>query len=87
MARKNRIRVVYVTSSKFKKEENEAFIRECMIENGARIDDVFEFDIRPVPIQEILNVDLSVIGIGGGCFRIQPTEGALHSGARRAGFF
>jgi XTP/dITP diphosphohydrolase len=58
---KNRIRVVYVTSSKFKKEENEAFIRECSLTSGARIDDVFEFDIRPVPIQEILNVDLSVM--------------------------
>jgi inosine/xanthosine triphosphate pyrophosphatase family protein len=58
---KSRIRVVYVTSSQFKKEENEAFIRECSLGNGARIDDVFEFDIRPVPIQEILNVDLSVM--------------------------
>ncbi len=61
MAMKNRIRVVYVTSSKFKKEENEAFIRECSLANGARIGDVFEFDIRPVPIQEILNVDLLVM--------------------------
>jgi inosine/xanthosine triphosphate pyrophosphatase family protein len=58
---KSRIRVVYVTSSQFKKEENEAFIRECSLGNGARIADVFEFDIRPVPIQEILNVDLSVM--------------------------
>src|ERR1035441_10052940 len=61
MATKNRIRIVYVTSSKFKKEENETFLRECSLGNGARIDDVFEFDIRPVPIQEILNVDLSVM--------------------------
>lgn len=58
---KNKIRVVYVTSSPFKREENTAFIHECTLKNGARIDDVFDFDIRPVPIQEILNVDLSVM--------------------------
>jgi inosine/xanthosine triphosphate pyrophosphatase family protein len=61
MATKSRIRVVYVTSSKFKKEENDAFLRECVLPDGRRIDDVFEFDIRPVPIQEILNVDLAVM--------------------------
>ncbi|HLJ48978.1 MAG TPA: non-canonical purine NTP pyrophosphatase [Bryobacteraceae bacterium] len=61
MATKSRIRIVYVTSSKFKKEENETFLRECSLANGTRVDDVFEFDIRPVPIQEILNVDLSVM--------------------------
>jgi inosine/xanthosine triphosphate pyrophosphatase family protein len=61
MAAKRKISVVYVTSSKFKKEENEAFVRECALSDGRRVDDVFEFDIRPVPIQEILNVDLSVM--------------------------
>ena len=61
MAKKNRIRVVYVTSSPFKKEESETFLRECSLANGTRIDEAFEFDIRPVPIQEILNVDLSVM--------------------------
>jgi inosine/xanthosine triphosphate pyrophosphatase family protein len=50
-----------VTSSKFKKEENDAFLRECTLSDGRRINDVFEFDIRPVPIQEILNVDLAVM--------------------------
>ena len=58
---KNRIRVVYVTSSRFKKEENEAFLREATLGNGVRVDELFEFDIRPVPIQEILNVDLAVM--------------------------
>ena len=61
MAIKNRIRVVYVTNSDFKKEENEVFLRECALPDGRRIDDVFEFDIRPVPIQEILDVDLTVM--------------------------
>jgi hypothetical protein len=61
MDTRNRIRVVYVTSSKFKKEENEAFLRECVLHDGRRVNDVFEFDIRPVPIQEILNVDLAVM--------------------------
>jgi inosine/xanthosine triphosphate pyrophosphatase family protein len=61
MDTRNRIRVVYVTSSKFKKEENEAFLRECVLHDGRRVNDVFEFDIRPVPIQEIPNVDLAVM--------------------------
>jgi inosine/xanthosine triphosphate pyrophosphatase family protein len=61
MCRKSRIRVVYVTSSKFKKEENEVFLQEYMLSDGSRVDDLFEFDIRPVPIQEILNVDLAVM--------------------------
>jgi XTP/dITP diphosphohydrolase len=61
MAISSRIRVVYVTSSQFKKEENETFLRECVLHDGRRVNDVFEFDIRPVPIQEILNVDLAVM--------------------------
>ncbi len=61
MTADERIRVVYVTSNKFKREENEAFLRECALADGRRINDVFEFDIRPVPIQEILNVDLAVM--------------------------
>jgi XTP/dITP diphosphohydrolase len=61
MTKSSKIRVVYVTSSKFKKEENEVFVRECALKSGARIDEVFDFDIRPVPIQEILNVDLRVM--------------------------
>lgn len=61
MTKDSKIRVVYVTSSKFKKEENEIFARECALNSGARVDEVFEFDIRPLPIQEILNVDLRVM--------------------------
>lgn len=61
MAAKNKITVVYVTSSEFKKEENQVFLRECVLSDGRRIHDVFEFDIRPVPIQEILDVDLTVM--------------------------
>jgi inosine/xanthosine triphosphate pyrophosphatase family protein len=61
MTRMSRINVVYVTSSDFKREENEIFVRECTLANGRRINEVFEFEIRPVPIQEILNVDLAVM--------------------------
>ncbi len=58
---KNKISVVYVTSSEFKREENQAFVQECVLTDGRRVNEVFEFDIRPVPIQEILNVELSVM--------------------------
>jgi len=61
MPKINKIRIVYVTSSAYKREENETFARQCVLPDGRRIDEVFEFDIRPVPIQEILNVDLAVM--------------------------
>lgn len=61
MATVEKVRVVYVTSSRFKKDENQTFIRECVLQDGRRIDEVFEFDIQVVPIQEILNVDISVM--------------------------
>jgi inosine/xanthosine triphosphate pyrophosphatase family protein len=61
VADKSKIRVVYVTSSSFKSEENAVFVQECCLSNGQRIHEVFEFDIKPVPIQEILNVDLAVM--------------------------
>src|ERR1700733_15807653 len=55
---KTRIKIVYITKSGFKKDENDVFVRTCTLSNGQRIEDVFEFEIRRVPIQEILNVDL-----------------------------
>lgn len=58
MPDKHTIRVVYVTSSQFKKEENEVFVNECSLSDGRRVHEAFLFDIRPVPIQEILDVDL-----------------------------
>lgn len=61
MSPSSSIRIVYVTSSKFKQEENEAFLAECVLPDGRRINEVCDFDIRPVPIQEILNVDLAVM--------------------------
>lgn len=61
MATNTKIVIAYVTSSKFKREENEVFLRECALPDGRRVEDAFEFDIRPVPIQEILNVDLAVM--------------------------
>ena len=61
MVTKQKIRVVYVTSSEYKREENALFVEHCKLGDGKRVQDVFEFDIRPVPIQEILNVDLAVM--------------------------
>ncbi|HUB81961.1 MAG TPA: non-canonical purine NTP pyrophosphatase [Bryobacteraceae bacterium] len=52
---------MYVTNSKYKKEENEVFAQQCTLPDGRLVGEVFDFDIRPVPIQEILNVDLAVM--------------------------
>jgi inosine/xanthosine triphosphate pyrophosphatase family protein len=53
--------IVYVTSSSFKRDENGVFIRSCSLSNGQRVADYFDFDIREVPIQEILDVDLTTM--------------------------
>ena len=52
--------VVYVTSSHFKAEENRIFQENCDLE-GTPIRDLFEFNIRAVPIVELLEVDLCVM--------------------------
>ena len=56
-----KIRIVYVTSSNFKKEENAVFVQEASLGDGRAVRDLFTFDIRHVPIREILNVDLAVM--------------------------
>ena len=61
MTTEQKIRVVYVTSSPYKKEEIEVFVEHCMLNSDTPVRELFEFDIRPVPIQEILNVDLKVM--------------------------
>lgn len=52
--------VHYVTSSKYKREENEAFRRVCLFE-GKPIDLTFRFEMRDVPILETLEIDLAVM--------------------------
>ena len=61
MAIKNKIKVVYVTSSEFKTEENRVFLDQCTLSDGTPVSDLFEFDIRRVPIIEMLEVDLQVM--------------------------
>lgn len=58
---KSRTKIVYITKSDFKRDENGAFVRTCSQSNGQRVEDLFEFEIRRVPIQEILDVDLSAM--------------------------
>lgn len=54
-------RVNYVTSSSFKKQENRIFTAECILPTGERIQDVFDFHICELKIQEVLEVDLEKI--------------------------
>ena len=58
---KSKIKIVYVTKSSFKRDENEVFTDACILEDGQRVNDVFDFDIRPLTIQEILNVNLEAM--------------------------
>lgn len=59
MAKK--IKINYVTSSSFKIEENKMFIKECVLTDGAKVEDLFEFEYRKVSISELLEIDLKVM--------------------------
>src|SRR6266851_3800041 len=54
-------RIVYVTSSKFKIEENRIFSSEVRLGDGKLVADVCRFEIRQVPIKEVLEVDLAAM--------------------------
>jgi XTP/dITP diphosphohydrolase len=53
--------IVYVTSSSFKIEENRILVQKGTLRDGTLISDVVQFEIRQVPIKEILEVDISIM--------------------------
>ena len=53
--------VVYVTSSTYKEEENTCLQQHCNLKDGTPVAKCFKFKIKPLPIKEILDVDLSVM--------------------------
>jgi XTP/dITP diphosphohydrolase len=56
-----KIRVVYVTSNQYKVAENAVFATTAKMSSGIVVGDLFEFEIRRVPIKEVLEVDLEVM--------------------------
>jgi inosine/xanthosine triphosphate pyrophosphatase family protein len=56
-----KIHIVYVTSSPFKSKENEVFLDNCLFTDGTPVRDKFEFEIRSVPIKEILEVRIETM--------------------------
>lgn len=61
MSNQQKIKVVYVTSSKFKEQENQFFLKHAKLEDGTPVSDLFEFEIRKNQIKEILEVNLEVM--------------------------
>lgn len=57
----SRMPVFYVTSSQFKVEENKIFQDVCSLADGALVKDIFDFEIRSLPILETLEVRLEVM--------------------------
>lgn len=55
------IRINYVTSSKFKKEEIEVFVENCTLSDGTPIKSIFEFHIYSNNIPERLEVDIETM--------------------------
>ncbi len=61
MSPRTPIDVVYVTSSRFKRAENEVYRETFVLPDGTPVKDVFRFDIREVAIKEVLEVDLELM--------------------------
>lgn len=55
--------VTYVTSSKFKQEENEIFRQIMTMPDGSTVDEVFDFRITPLSIPETLEVRIETMVI------------------------
>lgn len=55
-----KVKVVYVTSSEFKQQENKVFVEHCEVD-GVPVKDEFEFEFRDNKIQEELEADLNVM--------------------------
>ncbi len=57
----NKISIHYVTSSRFKRDENKVFCEVSKLNDGRFVCDVFDFHIRESAITEVLEVDLFVL--------------------------
>lgn len=55
------IDIVFVTSSAYKTEENNCFHKYCTLKDGTPIAALFNFEIRPLSIKEILDVSIEVM--------------------------
>jgi inosine/xanthosine triphosphate pyrophosphatase family protein len=54
-------RINYVTSSPYKAEENDILVKEGRLEDGTPVSNLFQFDIRKLPISEPLEIDIQVM--------------------------
>ena len=59
MPNQQREKIVYVTSSRYKINENKHFVSKYKLSDGTTVKDRFEFDIRQVNIKESLEVDIA----------------------------
>jgi XTP/dITP diphosphohydrolase len=57
----SKIKIVYVTQSDFKKEENRVFAEVCSLADGMPISDLFEFELRNLNVKEALEIDLDAM--------------------------
>lgn len=53
--------IVFVTSSKYKQEENICFHKYCTMKDKTPVSDHFNFEIMPLTIKEILDVSLEIM--------------------------
>lgn len=53
--------VTYVTSSRYKREENAILQSKALLPDGTPVSDVFTFDFRELTIAELLEVDITVM--------------------------
>jgi inosine/xanthosine triphosphate pyrophosphatase family protein len=53
--------IVYVTSSEYKKIENGIFEKNAVMSDGTPVRDLFQFEIRPLQIKEVLEIDIGAM--------------------------
>lgn len=56
-----KIPIIYVTSSKHKRDENAELLRSCALNDGTPVSDLFEFELREARIKELLEIDLAAM--------------------------
>jgi len=55
----SRARIVYVTGSSYKQDENAIFVESVSLSDGTPVSDIAEFDIRNVEIKETLEISIA----------------------------
>lgn len=55
------MKIVYMASSAYKREENKQLCEVCRLGDGRRVGEVFEFEFHDSPVLQVLEVDIETL--------------------------